>query len=132
MKSVYGFFLLVLFAQPVLADNAIVQNHTDAPIYVTGDILLKMCAADEKTTDGPDVCNGYIAGVLDTITSNSGFVQGYAICLPHPGPRLEAVRDMLMKQLHDHPEQSRAVGASIIDTMLFDTYRCPNALPPPR
>ena len=131
MKSVYGFVVLALLSQPAIAQEGVVQYHTDTPIYVTGDLLQKMCTSDEKTTDGPDVCNGYIAGVLDTITSNKGTIQGYKICLPNPGLHLEAVRDMLMTYLHDHPDLSRGIGASIIDTMLFEAYRCPGAMPPP-
>jgi hypothetical protein len=113
-----------------MGDEATIKVATPAPYFVSGALLQQMCSADEKKTNGPQVCENYIAGVVDTIASNRDTIQGYQICLPRPGPDLKTLRIMLVKYLGNHPEMLNGIGASIFDTMLFDSYPCPGAKPP--
>ncbi len=80
----------------------------------------KRCSADEKTTNGPEVCKDYIGGVIDTISSNRDTIQGYQICWPKVGPDLSELRIMFVKHMHNHPEYSEGSAASVVDSMLFE------------
>jgi Rap1a immunity proteins len=134
MNSVYGLMALVMTATATPTEDRTVEStvlvHTDSPVYVTGDLLLKFCSADEKATNGPEICDNYIAGVIDTIVSNRDTIQGYQICWPKEMPASFELRAMTVKYLRVHPEFSTGIGASVVNTMLFDAYRCPGSVPP--
>jgi hypothetical protein len=133
MNSVYGLIGLLLAASAPTGDvggQETIKVHTDSPIYATGSKLLAACTADPKTTNGQEVCQDYIGGVVDTISSNRDTIQGYIYCWPNPGPDLSELRVMFVQYMHDHPNFSDGIAASIIDTMLFDKYRCPGAHAP--
>ena len=133
MMSVYGLIGMLLAATAPTTDvdgQDTIKVHTDSPIFADGDKLLAACAADPKTTNGPQLCEDYIAGVIDTISSNRDTIQGYVICWPEPVPDLSDFRVMFVQYLHDHPTFSDGIAASIVDSMLFDHYRCPGAHAP--
>src|SRR5262245_52434926 len=107
MSSLYGLIGLAVATavspQAPVTQAETIKVHTDSSFYVTGDLLLKMCTADDKTTNGPEVCRNYIAGVVDTIVSNRDTIQGYQICWPHPGPDLSALQPIVISFLRAHP-----------------------------
>jgi hypothetical protein len=134
VKSVYGFVLFVLLTASAGAqdtENAIIKFHTDSPVFVTAAKMLEYCSADAQTTNGPEICDDYLAGVIDTIVSNRDVIQGYRLCWPTPAPTLDVLRNMTIRYMRGHPAMSDGAAASVIDTMLFDAYPCPGAPPPP-
>jgi hypothetical protein len=130
MYSVYGLIGLAMLTATTQAVDTTIKIHTDSPFYVKGGELLKPCSADAKTTNGPEVCDDYISGVVDTIVANRDTIQGYQICWPNPAPNLDVYRDMLVHYLRDHPEYADGNAASVIDSMLFEKYRCPGTTAP--
>jgi hypothetical protein len=131
MKFVYGLLALTFLVAPALADDAVIERHTDSPFYVDGKLLLAMCSADPTNTNGPDMCEAYLAGIIDTIVSNRDEIQGYHICWPQPSKDLKTMRGEVVDYLKAHPEMSPGVAASIVNSMLFEHYRCPGTQAPP-
>ena len=122
--------LLVLFAAlPAQAGGATIAGPTSSPYYVGAEQLLAMCTA-APNTNGPELCDAYIAGVVDTIVSNHDLIQGYHICWPKPTANVATLHSVVVAYLQAHPEFAKGIGASVIDTALFDAYACPGALPP--
>src|ERR1051325_4073120 len=132
MKSVYGLILLSLLAAPASADNEAVKIPIHAPYFVTAGTLLAMCSSSAKDSNGPDVCKFYIAAVIDTVISNRNVIQGYHICWPSQPLDPETLSDSMVKYMRAHPEYADGVAASVVDSMLFDTYRCPGTEAPER
>jgi len=130
MNSVYGLIALAVAAAAPPSSESTIEVHTDSPFFASGELLLKACTADEKTTNGPEFCKNYVGAVVDTIVSNRDTIQGYQICWPKPAPDLDALSALVVKYLRDHPEFSNGIAASVVSTALYDTYRCPNSHPP--
>jgi hypothetical protein len=132
MKAGYACLVFALLAShPAFAEDATVATRTNSPYFVDGEKLLGMCSSPPGSGNGVDMCDAYIGGVIDTIVANRDVIQGYHICWPNPAVGLDVYVGVVTAYLRDHPEFKAGVASSLVDTALFDAYRCLGALPPP-
>ena len=87
---------------------------------VTASILLSAC-----TEEDPGVhCDPYVAGVVDSITSNQGIFQGNEICLPAETP-VATIRALVVKFIQTHREMPETtIAASAVVTALTEAFPC--------
>ena len=94
------------------------QGH--AQDFVSGAQLEQACASRYPT--GMRDCDGYIAGVLDTVAS-APELRG-KLC-PPPHTRLGALREAVGNFGQQHPDATHGSGIALLQSMMKANYPCP-------
>ena len=88
--------------------------------FVTGTQLAQACASRYPT--GTRDCDGYIAGVLDTVASVPE-LKG-KLC-PPAHTRLGSLREAVGSFGQQHPEATKASGVALLQATMKAMYPCP-------
>ena len=88
--------------------------------FVTGAQLAQAC--DSRYPTGMRDCDGYIAGVLDTVAS-APELKG-KLCLP-PHSRLGSLREAVGTYGQQHPEATKGSGVALLQAMMKVMFPCP-------
>ncbi len=94
------------------------QEHGDE--FVSGTQLAQACASRYPT--GVRDCDGFIAGVLDTVAA-APELKG-KLC-PPPRTRLATFREALGTFGQQHPDATHGSGVSLLVSMMKANYPCP-------
>mgnify|MGYP003383505572 CR=1 FL=1 len=104
------------------------QERGDSRAYFTGEQLWEFCG---RSVSGlpPDVCTGYVVGVLDSASYVFSMLEftGRLSCRPSGIPTSE-VTDVVRLYLQQHPSSRSYSAASVIMRAMSASYPCP---PPP-
>ena len=93
-----------------------------AVYFEDGNDMWKNCAdSDGKSNFYSGMCLGYIAGAVDSITSN------IKDCLP-AGTQLGQIRDLVANHLRDNPQDRHLPASWIVNRSLYVAY-CPAGTP---
>src|SRR5277367_5341773 len=109
----YGVWLLVA-ATTLLVGGV---SRPAVAFFLYGRQFLTACESTDALQLG--VCLGYIQGVADALQAQQ------AICLPTVGAR--ELRLIVIKSLHQKPEDLRQPALSLISRSLRDAYPCTKA-----
>jgi len=103
--------------------------------------FLQFCTAAQRLLDSPPGtpsnaeyadarnCIGYIQGVLDTITrwdAMQNKAVGPAICMPNEGVNSNQAVPIVVKYMHDHPEELDKAPVFITMAAMAQAYPCKN------
>ena len=108
----------LLLALPALLLATAAALH--AQEFVTGTQLAQACASRYPT--GERDCDGYIAGVLDTVAA-APELRG-KLC-PPPHTRLGALREAVGTFGQQHPEATKGSGIALLQSVMKANYPCP-------
>ncbi len=70
------------------------------------------------------VCDGFIRGVLETLTSAEAAGRK-RVCLPYR-PTLQFVIDLTLAYVKSHPEQANSPAAEMVAAALTERFPCPD------
>ena len=88
--------------------------------FVSGSQLAQACASRYPT--GMRDCDGFIAGVLDTVAA-APELRG-KLC-PPPHTRLGALREAVGSFGQQHPDATHGSGVALLQSMMTANYPCP-------
>ncbi len=108
--------LLILLPFLLLA----AAKGAQAQEFVTGTQLAQACASRYPT--GERDCDGYIAGVLDTVAA-APELKG-RLC-PPPHTRLGALREAVGTFGQQHPEATKGSGVALLQSVMKANFPCP-------
>ncbi len=97
-----------------------VARSARAQEFVTGTQLAQACASRYPT--GTRDCDGYIAGVLDTV---AGAPELKGKLCPPPHTKLGTLREALGTFGEQHPEATKGSGVALLQSMMKANYPCP-------
>ena len=110
----------LLAAACALACLAALPSRAQAQAFVSGAQLTKACSG--RTPADTFSCDGYIAGVLDSIRDQPEF--NGKIC-PPSNTKLGVLREALGKFGQQRPEEAKGPGPGLIVSFIKTTYPCP-------
>ena len=108
--------VLIVAGFALLAFNA----HARAQSWVTGSQLAHACAG--HTPKDMSDCDGYVAGVLDTVGTTPA-LKG-TVC-PPANTKLGALREALGKFGQQRPAETKGSGVELVESMMKTNYPCP-------
>lgn len=88
--------------------------------FASGQMLARACgstAAGEKA-----LCDGYIAGALDTVATNADMKAN--VCVP-PNTKLSALRETVGHYAPGHVDETKGSGIALLAAAVKATYPCP-------
>ncbi len=83
-------------------------------------MLTKACTS--RSASESSLCDGYIAGALDTVSAGSEF-RG-SICVP-PATKLAVLREAMAKYAPGHVDEAKGSGVALLAAMIKANYPCP-------
>ena len=88
--------------------------------FASGAMLAKACTS--RSAGESSLCDGYIAGALDTVAAGTEF-RG-TICVP-PATKLSALREAMAHYAPGHVDQTKTSGVALLAAMIKAQYPCP-------
>ena len=88
--------------------------------FASGQMLAKACAS--SAPGERSLCDGYIAGALDTVATNTDMKAN--VCVP-PNTRLSALREAVGHYAPGHVDETKGSGVTLLAATVKATYPCP-------
>ena len=87
--------------------------------FASGAMLTKACTS--RNVGENSLCDGYIAGALDTVAAGHEF-RG-SICVP-PSTKLSALRESMAHYAPGHVDEAKGSGVALLAAMIKANYPC--------
>jgi hypothetical protein len=110
----------ILLAACGLAGIAGLPLHAKAQAFVSGSQLTRACSGRSPVEQNS--CDGYIAGVLDTVRDLPD--ANGKVC-PPTNTKLSVMREALGRFGQQRSEEARGPGTALVVAFIKTTYPCP-------
>ncbi len=105
---------------PLLGTLAVTIPAQARDDFASGQMLARACGS--ANPGEKSLCDGYIAGALDTVATNNDMKA--SVCVP-PNTRLSAVREAVARYAPGHVDDTKGSGIGLLAATVKAAFPCP-------
>ena len=110
----------ILCCAPLLVAVAVAPPASARDDFASGQMLARACGS--PNVGEKSLCDGYIAGALDTVATNGDMRAN--VCVP-PNTRLSAVREAVARYAPGHVDDTKGSGIMLLAATVKAAFPCP-------